>query len=323
MNRNIARFRPVFIIMCLISFLSCKEDKEPLVVTITSPSESTNIEHFTTVPIILESNSDYVVEYYIDDSLQHISFVPTSVYKWLTTNVGTGKHSIKVIVREEDGRTATDQTEVNVVPSEKFETGSVTDVEGNVYNTVKIGGQWWMAENLKTTKYNDGEPIRTEKSNLFWSTLEEGGYCWYNSDFENENIMQYGALYNWYAVVSDKLCPAGWHVPTLQEVQQLITYLGEMDGAGEKIKAPCVWERNNMNGNGTNVSGFSALPGGMRADDLEYGFGSKYARAIWWVYEKGSSYDFHTTWEVESKSHNIIIYKYSSGTGCSVRCVKD
>ena len=88
-----------------------------------------------------------------------------------------------------------DSNDTNVIVAE---TGTVTDIEGNVYKTVKIGSQWWMAENLKTTKYTDGNPIY--------------GYSWYGNDITNKNI--YGALYNWDAVESGKLAPQGWHIPS-------------------------------------------------------------------------------------------------------------
>ena len=92
-------------------------------------------------------------------------------------------------------------------------TSTVTDIDGNVYKTVKIGNQVWMAENLRTTKLNDGQPIPLVTENKEWSYRTTLGYCWYeNDEAANNNI--YGALYNWYTIETGKVCPKGWHVPT-------------------------------------------------------------------------------------------------------------
>jgi len=101
---------------------------------------------------------------------------------------------------------------------------SVTDIDGNVYHTVKIGTQVWMAENLKTTKYNDASSIPNLTDNAGWVGLTSGAYCWYNNDaITNKNI--YGALYNWYAVNTGKLCPGGWHIPAISEWETMENHL--------------------------------------------------------------------------------------------------
>ena len=91
-------------------------------------------------------------------------------------------------------------------------TGTVTDIDGNTYKTVQIGTQTWMAENLRTTKYNDGEAIPYVTDNSVWVKLETPAYCYYNNDISNKKM--FGALYNWYTVNTGRLCPSGWHVPT-------------------------------------------------------------------------------------------------------------
>ena len=106
--------------------------------------------------------------------------------------------------------------------------GEVTDIEGNIYKTIQIGTQEWMAENLKTTKYNDNTeiPLITENSN--WGSTTTPGYCWVNNDRTTyKNI--YGALYNWYTVNTGKLCPTGWHVSTDAEWTTLVNYLGRIN----------------------------------------------------------------------------------------------
>ncbi len=99
----------------------------------------------------------------------------------------------------------------------------MVDIEGNVYRTVKIGNQTWMAENLRTTKYNDGQDIPLVAGSYAWGSLTTPGYCWLNNDQTNKNI--YGALYNWYAADADKLAPTGWHVPDNEDWAVLVSYL--------------------------------------------------------------------------------------------------
>lgn len=151
-----------------------------------------------------------------------------------------------------------------------YETGTVTDIDGNVYQTIKIGNQWWMAENLKVTHYRNGNAIPNVTSYFSWRDLSSGAYCAYNND--NGNADAYGMIYNWYWYAVDdsrNIAPIGWHVPTDEEWKELEMYLGlsqtEADDTGyrgtdegDKLKATTGWYNN---GNGTNESGFTALPG--------------------------------------------------------------
>ena len=135
---------------------------------------------------------------------------------------------------------------------------TVIDVENNVYNTVIIGTQTWMQENLKTTKYRNGTAIPNITDDTAWTTQTTGAYCWYNNDIANKT--NYGAFYNYYTVVDSRnLCPTGWHVPTDAEWTILTTYLGGASIAGIKMKATTFWASSNT---GTvNSSGFTAFPG--------------------------------------------------------------
>ncbi len=148
---------------------------------------------------------------------------------------------------------------------EKSET--VTDVEGNVYQTVKIGTQTWMAENLKVTRFANGEGIPEIKSNEKWPTAY-GAFCWYNNDIFFKNT--YGALYNFYIIDQQsipggkRLTPKGWHVPSVEEWQVLINYLGGEKVAGAKMKEAGTDHWSSTNAETTNESGFNALPGGFR-----------------------------------------------------------
>ena len=105
------------------------------------------------------------------------------------------------------------------VPKTAQEAEPVTDIEGNTYRTVKIGDKIWMAENLKTTTYNDGTPIEYVTNQTIWTNLNSGAYCWY--DNKTSYKYEYGALYNWFAVNSEKLAPDGWHIPSKKEFDDL------------------------------------------------------------------------------------------------------
>jgi len=139
---------------------------------------------------------------------------------------------------------------------------TVTDADGNVYHTVKIGTQTWTVENLKTTHYNDGTAIPLVTDSVAWKNLTTGAYCWYNNSSKYKNT--YGALYNWYAVNTGKLAPAGWHVPTDAEWDTIEALLGGEAVAGGALKDTGTVYWKSPNTGATNSSGFSALPGGSR-----------------------------------------------------------
>jgi len=207
--------------------------------------------------------------------------------------------------------------------------GSVSDIDGNVYKTIQIGTQLWMAENLKTTKFNDGIPIPIVTGNLEWEHLSTPGYCWYNND-EATYKGTYGALYNWYAVKTDKLCPKGWHAPSNDEWNTLITYLG-----GEVAAAVKVMETGNTHwfrtiAGATNESGFTGLPGGSRSsfDDFK-GFVSLGYFGHWWTTtDYTPPFDALVT-QLPSMNDNTGQMDFEAGFaakkigGASVRCVKD
>lgn len=117
----------------------------------------------------------------------------------------------------------------------QVEHAELTDIDGNEYHTIEIDTIVWMAENLKTTRYNDGTTIPHVTDPVEWAGLDTPALCFYgNEDYYNKNI--YGGLYNWYAVNSGKLCPSGWHVPTDDEWNALTGFLGGESVAGSKLK---------------------------------------------------------------------------------------
>ncbi len=207
---------------------------------------------------------------------------------------------------------------------------SVIDIEGNHYKTVKIGDQEWMAENLRTTTYRYGTPIPNVKDNSEWSKLSTGAYIWFGNDESNADI--YGALYNWYAVNTDELCPLGWRVPTDDDWKELEGFVDSKYGigdsewndlylrgydAGKKLKSASGWFDN---GSGTDDYGFSAFPGGYRGSDGR--FHSAGFNGYWWTYTE--SYN-NQAWR------RVMYHEFSAVNRCSsdkqpaysVRCVKD
>jgi uncharacterized protein (TIGR02145 family) len=205
----------------------------------------------------------------------------------------------------------------------KTYTGYVTDFEGNTYYTVTVGTQLWMAENLKTIKYNDGSPIPLVTDNTSWVALSTPGYCWYNND-GTTNKATYGALYNWYTVNSisnggKNVCPVGWHVPTDAEWTTLTTYLGGEAVAGGKLKEIGTTHWVSANIGATNESGFTALPGGIR--NLNGTFGDIGIYGSWWSATESYGY----AWGRTLGTSFILIAKGSPNikTGISVRCLRD
>jgi uncharacterized protein (TIGR02145 family) len=203
---------------------------------------------------------------------QSINAAPNTVSGNTTTNVSanlTGliantlyHYRVKVL---SNGITTNGNDLTFTTLSSGGQTGTVTDIDGNVYNTVTIGTQVWMAENLKTTKYNDGTAIPNITDNSAWSLLTTGAY----SDYSNipANSTTYGRLYNWYVGASSNpknVCPTGWHVPTDAQWYTLITYLGGEAVAGSKLKETGTTHWTPTNTGATNETGFTALPGGCR-----------------------------------------------------------
>jgi len=186
--------------------------------------------------------------------------------------------------------------------------GTMTDLDGNVYKTVTIGDQTWMAENLRTTTYNDGTAISYAADSAEWINLSTGGYCNYNNTTNEEAISTYGRLYNNAAVHSGKLAPTGWHVPTDEEWKTLITYLG--DEAGGKLKETGTTHWNSPNTGATNETGFTALPGGSIGYDAEFGHLGE--SGCWWG-------DYFTLMSHEYSFTDYTVAPHQFGG--SVRCV--
>lgn len=198
--------------------------------------------------------------------------------------------------------------------------GSMTDIDGNVYQTVIIGNQEWMAENLKVTHYRNGDTIPNVTSGAPGTPGPiTGAYFEYNNDANN--VATYGRLYNWYAVNDSRnIAPAGWHVPTRDEWLTLVEYLGGYDVAGGKLKEAGTAHCNSPNTSATNESGFTALPGGYcYYGSYSFQMGSA---GYFWTSEKSN---VSTAWGRELSCTGSEVYRVSidKRLGLSIRCVRD
>lgn len=199
------------------------------------------------------------------------------------------------------------------------ETMTVTDIDGNKYQAVKIGNQWWLAENLKVTHYSNGDPIPKVTDNDAWKNLSTGAYCHYNNDLNLGNT--YGNLYNWHALNdSRKIAPQGWHIPSNAEWRALFDFLGGIEVAGGKMKKNENWD--SPNAGATNTSGFSAIPGSGRSKDGSYHDMGRFA-LFWSSNEYGSGFNDAWFWELNSNSSGALLHLDNKRYGFSVRCIKD
>jgi uncharacterized protein (TIGR02145 family) len=225
---------------------------------------------------------------------------------------------------------------------------TVTDADGNIYPTVKIGSQVWTAVNLRTTKFSDGTPIPLVPDSIAWHSLASPGYCYYRNMNNADSIRKFGALYNWYCLDSKKLAPQGWRVPTNDDWETLQNYLTEHgynwdrkkngNRIAKSLAAQSDWKPfhiegtpgNNVNGN--NRSGFSALAAGCRYDTRDsVGEGSKWKavftgishKGLWWSatqVNESYGYIYGLGFCVESFLKQQMFFKTC---GYSVRLVRD
>jgi uncharacterized protein (TIGR02145 family) len=195
-----------------------------------------------------------------------------------------------------------------------FTTQPVLDTIGNQYTTITINGKEWFKENLKTTKYANGDSIENVPTAGDWGLRTSGAWAYYNNDVNNNSL---GKLYNWYAVTDIKgLCPTGWHVATDTDWTSLTANYGTDAAAGNELKATTIWTTPNSN---TNSSDFGALPGGGRGG---LDFGDLNNKGFWWsstLFDASSSY----ARRLEYNTDTVIRYTENNKYGFSVRCVKN
>ena len=264
-----------------------------------------------------------------------------------TTNIAThqytieGDHIVNLEVRDTEGLTHSITMQITVTTYIVQYTGTVNDIDGNEYNTIQIGNQLWMAENLKVTNYRNGEPIPKISGCCDWEFLQSGAFLNYDDD-ENYALL-YGRLYNWFVIDDPRgIAPQGWHVPSDDEWKELEMYLGmsqaDADGGdatflrntgnvGQKLKSASGWYNGINNESdvdpeviGTNESGFSALAAGYAGNygltfDMGYG-------VIYWT---STDIIGGTAWRrgLGNGSNGVLRYNNGKNYGFSIRCIKD
>ena len=203
---------------------------------------------------------------------------------------------------------------------------TVRDKDGNIYHPIKIGSQVWLEENLKTTQYNDGTPIPLKEVTTDWASSNGSNlpaYCWFNNDIANKN--PFGALYNFYSLDTvynggKNVCPSGYHVPSNNEWNILINFLGGTTLAGGPLKERGTSHWITPNTGATNDSGFTGLPGGRRGPSGTFaGSGST-------GYYRSSTADIYPECyyvQLNSNNTNASNTIWNNGIGMSVRCIRD
>ena len=214
-------------------------------------------------------------------------------------------------------------------PDDMVESDPVTDVDGNVYRTIMIGDQIWMAENLSVTHFRNGDPIPNVTDSMHWTDTYEPAYCEYNNS--TSFVQHYGRLYNWYAVQDPRnIAPEGWHVPDDSEWSELETFLG-MDSVavndirwrgenqGVQLKEiGTAWD--SLDTGATNESGFTALPAGYRRFNGRFDY-IDYTAFFWTTTE----YEELQGWFRALRCDYTNVYRYANlkEYAFSVRCIKD
>ncbi|MDP8315349.1 MAG: FISUMP domain-containing protein [Candidatus Celaenobacter antarcticus] len=314
----------------ILFVISCnnttESDNTPPSIVITHPVNNSEFVEGTEITITVDATDNKEVdkvEFYIDGSKVSTDNTEPYEYEWDT---GTAKNTTHTIYAKaydtSDNSSTSDVITVTITEG----TGTVTDIDGNVYHTIIIDNQEWMMENLKVTHYRNGDSILTGYSNTEWTGLSSGAYCVYDND--PSNCDTYGNLYNWYAVDEDDsrgLAPEGWHVPTDDEWQILVNYLGGSSVAGGKMKSTGTIEGGDglwyePNTGATNASGFTALPGGYRYyGGYYYGMGGN---GYFWSSTENSS---NLAWYLALHYSYTTICRsyYDKHYGMSVRCVRD
>jgi len=265
---------------------------------------------------ITESNWSNLIQVYNEQTPDIGGSIENYTFSELTENT-TYYFAIKSYDDENNVSLLSNIASGTTLPVNLDSTGTVTDIDGNVYKTVRVGDQWWMVENLKVTHYRNGDTIPEVIDNDEWVNLSTGAQCAFNDSI-------YGKMYNWYALDDERnIAPEGWHVPTYNEWQTLINYLGGNEIAGGKLKDTSSLWRDNVGA--TNESGFTALPGGYR--EWLGGFISVGIAAKFWMHSLSDlPHSTGRPWAIRLSYHTTAVeitansYKYY---GLSVRCVKD
>jgi uncharacterized protein (TIGR02145 family) len=285
--------------------------------------------------IISQSNNSGEIQITCIDKLKEIENTKTNKFK--STDAETTMQYNAGDRLKFTGKSGTYRTVFIDVPIESktitFTFVGCGDIDNNNYPIVSIGTQIWMAENLITTKLNNGDAILNVTNNIDWESLSTPGYCWYSNDSATYKS-HYGSLYNLYTVKTNKLCPTGWHVPTNEEWSILLNYLstndygyeGNGDNIAKSLAASINWQGSGTSGNvgndekSNNASGFSAFPSGGRGGDGSFA-GNGFSTSFWTSTPNGPNGGIA---RIITYIFSIVLESGCDGeNGNSVRCLKD
>lgn len=333
----------IFVFLLLISsvYTSCKKDKNEVAQPPSEPSglfpadRATDISISVTLTWVSSDTNEGVASYdvYLGTSAKQLEVVSSNLYNTTFVLSGLAANTTyywKVVARDKNYRITSGEvlsfTTKNIIiegivfnPSLQY--GFINDIDGNSYKTIRIGTQIWMAENLKTTKFNDGTAIQLAKDAKVWKTMYYPGFCWYYND-EATYKSVYGAIYNGYAAKSDKLCPTGWHVPSDSEWTNMITYLGGEITAGVKLRESGTNHWSGGSTEGSNESGFTALPATER-EAYTGNFGGIGSSASFGSSSKTQSGNYYGLISVYYNNDIYRTYSHDLRYGSSIRCCKD
>lgn len=268
------------------------------------------------------------LEYTWECTFGTFSDITPGIVRWKAPEA-IGEYTVVCTVT--DGQ-STDERSLSIPVTQVDVFGTVTDIDGNVYKTVKIGDDWWMAENLKTTRYNNGDSILNIASSELWDSLSNGAFTVYNND--QQYAEPYGLLYNWLAVRDNRnIAPEGWHTASDSDWKTLEMYLGmnvaDADsakwrgaGVGGKLKEAGTGHWRSPNAGATDYLGFRALPGGDR-----FAFGRYHSLRLsgyYWTSTGVNETLIYAWYRGLSADSDMILRGYRhKNYGLSIRCVKD
>jgi uncharacterized protein (TIGR02145 family) len=320
---------PLFLVLLLILILSlpagCKKDKPAtgkVPVLTTTPATFINPTNLCTGGNISDTGSSAVVTRGvcwsrfanpgISDSCTTDFSITGNFSSYVTGLMPLTTYYLKAYATNSQGTGYGNQITISTPDFQNC--GTVTDIDGNVYQTVVIGSQCWMKENLKTTRFNDGTSIPLVTNFNQWHYSHGPAYCYYNNDSASYKSI-YGPLYKGYTHNYGQVCPLGWHVPTIAEWDTLITFLLGETVAGGKLKATGTQYWIAPNTGATNESGFTALPGGNGIPNNTIGMGEDGEFA-------GININVISNLRV-NKVNATVSFVGNETTGASVRCIKD
>ncbi len=287
--------------------------------------QSVNVGQTATFGVIASGTKPFTYQW--QKNSVNIGGATDSSYTTPATIMGDSGSTFRCIVSNGGGNATSGEAILHV------SSVTMTDIDGNVYNTITIGTQTWIVGNFRSSRLNDGTSIPAVPDSATWVNLTTPGYCWYDNDSAS-NADTYGALYNWHTVNTNKLAPAGWHVPDNADWYILHTYLTangyNWDGTttgnkmAKSMAAKTDWESSDTAGyvgndmQSNNSSGFSALPGGCRSYN-GYFYNHGYYGYWWSATEDSGVYYCLLSYNKES----IWIMATPKQIGISVRLVRD